>query len=120
MMFPINTPDPLALPRRAGGLTLRMMRGVIAEAAFEVEVVERLKGWRKVPGSGDLPYGFLLKDRKGAVRVQVKLQRSKKSLPWRASEASKAFRSLPANIYVVETQKTRGGKKRLFSKVCGC
>jgi len=25
-----------------------MIRGVIAEAAFEIEVVERLEGWRNV------------------------------------------------------------------------
>jgi hypothetical protein len=97
---------------RAGGLTLRMMRGVIAEAAFDVEVVERLKGWRKVPRSGDLAYDFLLKDRKGEVRVQVKLQRSLQNRPWRANEACKAFRSLPADMHVVETWRTRGGKAK--------
>jgi hypothetical protein len=95
--------------RRAGGLTLRMMRGVIAEAAFEVEVVERLKGWRKLPRKGDLPYDFLLRDRKGEVRVQVKLQRSKGGEPMRANAASRYF---PADMYVVETQKTRRGRKR--------
>jgi len=95
--------------QRAGGLTLRMIRGVIAEAAFEVEVVERLKGWRKAPRSGDLPYDFLLRDRKGDVRVQVKLQRSKEGRPMRANEA---YRSFPADLYVVETQKTRRGTER--------
>jgi hypothetical protein len=48
---------------RAGGLTLRMIRGVIAEAAFDIEVVERLKGWQKLPLTGDLSFDFLLKDR---------------------------------------------------------
>jgi len=61
---------------RSGGLTLRMIRGVIAEAAFEIEVVERLEGWRSVTPQGDLPYDFLLDDGQGVVRVQVKLQRS--------------------------------------------
>ena len=42
----------------------------------------------------------------------MKLQRSKNERPWRANEANKAFRSLPADFYVVETQKTRGGKKK--------
>jgi hypothetical protein len=95
--------------QRAGGLTLRMMRGVIAEAAFEVEVVERLAGWSKSPLAGDLPYDFLLTDGKGDVRVQVKLQRSKESRPMRAHEA---YRSFPADMYVVETQKTRRGTAR--------
>jgi hypothetical protein len=95
--------------RRAGGLTLRMIRGVIAEAAFEVEVVERLKGWEKVPRSGDLAYDFLLRDRKGELRVQVKLQRSKAGRPMWAKEA---FRSFPEGMYVAETQKTRRGTAR--------
>lgn len=55
--------------RRAGGLTLRMIRGVIAEAAFGVEVVERLKNWQSIPLSGDPAYDFLLKNRKEEVRV---------------------------------------------------
>jgi hypothetical protein len=97
---------------RAGGLTLRMIRGVIAEAAFDVEVVERLNNWKKIPLSGDLAYDFLVKDRKGQIRVQVKLQRSKMGDPWPANKARKAFRSLPNDMYVVETQKTRGGKKK--------
>jgi hypothetical protein len=95
--------------RRAGGLTLRMMRGVIAEAAFEVEVVERLKGWEALPRAGDLPYDFLLRDGPGDVRVQVKLQRSKNQQPMRANEA---LRSFPADMYVVEPQKTRRGTKK--------
>ncbi len=98
--------------RRAGGLTLRMIRGVIAEAAFGVEVVEGLKDWQSLPLSGDPPYDFHLKDRRGKVRVQVKLQRSKNNSPWLAHQARKAFRSLPPDMFVVETQRTRGGKKK--------
>lgn len=96
----------------AGGLTLRMIRGVIAQAAFDVEVVEHLKAWQSVPLTGDPPYDFLLRDDKGDVRVQVKLQRSKDGIPWRACEARKSFRGLPSDMYVVETQKTRRGKKQ--------
>jgi hypothetical protein len=95
--------------QRAGGLTLRMMRGVIAEAAFEVEVVERLRGWQNTTPPGDLPYDFRLEDRKGAVRVQVKLQRSKENRPMLAREADRSF---PADMFVVETQKTRAGRAR--------
>ena len=98
--------------RRAGGLTLRMIRGVIAEAAFGVEVVERLKGWERVTDSGDQAYDFLLKHDDESVRVQVKLQRSKDGRPWPANKARKDFRSLPEDMYVVKTQKTRGGKKK--------
>jgi hypothetical protein len=94
---------------RAGGLTLRMMRGVLAEAAFGVLVDESLRGWRRVAQVGDLPYDYLLEDGTGQVRVQVKLQRSKENRPMQASEADRTF---PANLFVVETQKTRRGAAR--------
>jgi hypothetical protein len=95
--------------QRSGGLTLRMIRGVIAEAAFEIEVVERLVGWRNVTPPGDLPYDFLLEDGQGAVRVQVKLQWS---LPHRPMWAREAYRFLPGDMYVVETQRTRRGSDK--------
>jgi hypothetical protein len=98
--------------RRAGGVTLRMIRGVIAEAAFRVEVVEKLNGWENVPVSGDPACDFLLKDQLGPLRVQVKLQRSKNNSPLLATDALKAFRGLPADMYIVETQKTRAGQKK--------
>ena len=74
----LNTEAEIILEaiQRSGGLTLRMIRGVIAEAAFEIEVVEHLEGWHNITPQGDLPYDFLLDDGQGAVRVQVKLQRS--------------------------------------------
>jgi hypothetical protein len=97
---------------RAGGLTLRMIRGVIAQAAFDVEVVERLTRWQSVPVTGDLAYDFLLRDDQGDVSVQVKLQRSKDGIPWLACEARKSFRGLPADMYVVETQRHAAERKR--------
>jgi hypothetical protein len=95
--------------QRGGVLTLRMIRGVIAEAAFGVDVVKTLSGWVDMTPPGDLPYDFLLRDGAGAVRVQVKLQRS---LAHQPMMASRAYRSLSADMYVVETQKTRGGSNR--------
>jgi hypothetical protein len=86
-----------------------MIRGVIAEAAFGVDVVQRLSGWTDITPSGDLAYDFLLDDSVGAVRVQVKLQRS---LAHRPMFAKEAYRFLPADMYVVETQKTRAGSNR--------
>jgi hypothetical protein len=94
---------------RAGGLTLRMLRGVIAEAAFGVEVVGRLQGWRDTTPAGHRPYDFRLEERKGAVTVQVKLQRSRENRPMLAPEANRSF---PPDMYVVETQKTRAGTDR--------
>jgi hypothetical protein len=89
---------------RASDLTRRGIRGVLAEAAFDVEVVEHLEGWQKTPVAGNLPYDFLLSDPVGEVRVQVKLQRSEKHRP-------KLYKS-KSGLYAVETQKTRGGKQK--------
>ncbi|HEY2785737.1 MAG TPA: hypothetical protein VGJ05_12275 [Fimbriiglobus sp.] len=94
---------------RAGNLTLRMFRGVIAEAAFEVEVIDRLNGWKKEPRSIDVSYDYLLTDANGNVRTQVKLQRSKSGMPMTARQANKSWSK---SRFVVETQKTRGGVAR--------
>ena len=96
---------------RAGGLVLRMMRGVIAEAAFALEVVEELEHWRDVTPEGDLPYDFELSDDDGSVRIQVKLQRSTKGRPTRGGDVRKRERLFGPEMYIVETQKTRRGSK---------
>lgn len=96
-----------AINKDERGLTLRMIRGVIAEAAFNLEVVSRLYGWEDVTPEGDLPFDYMLKDKTGPVTIQVKLQRSKDQKPMMAKEA---YRRFSENQYVVETQKTRGGK----------
>lgn len=91
---------------RGSDLTLRGVRGVIAEAAFNLNMVTSLRGWRNEPLEGDLPYDFLLRDSNGDIRVQVKMQRLKDHRPMTASQG---YRFLPADMYVVETQRTRGG-----------
>jgi hypothetical protein len=92
---------------RASDLTLRGVRGVIAEASFEVSVLKNLRRWADESPSGDHPYDFLLRDDIGAVRVQIKMQRQKAHQHmW----ASQAYRHLPSDMFVVETQRTRGGK----------
>jgi hypothetical protein len=92
---------------RASDLTLRGVRGVIAEAAFKLNVISRLNGWENLPVEGDFSYDFLLADAAGQVRVQVKMQRLKDHRPMLASQG---YRYLPSGMYVVETQRTRGGK----------
>lgn len=94
---------------RAGDLTMRGIRGVVAQAAFDQYVIQRLIGWQSHPLQGDPPYDFKLADHHGIVRVQVKLQRSLAKRPMLANEAK---RSLPADMFVVETQRTRSGKAR--------
>ena len=80
---------------------------MIAEAAFEINVVKNLSDWRDVTPEGDSPYDFLLEDAIGQVKVQVKMQRLKAHRPMMANEG---YAYLPADMYVVETQRTRGGK----------
>ncbi len=90
----------------ASDLTLRGIRGVIAEAAFRLNVVASLRTWRHETLQGDFPYDFLLRDESGDVRVQVKMQRLKDHRPMMANQG---YRYLPNDMYVVETQRTRGG-----------
>jgi hypothetical protein len=91
---------------RASDLTLRGIRGVIAEAAFKLNVVASLRDWRNDTLGDDFPYDFRLRDSTGTVRVQVKMQRLKGHRPMMAN---KGYAFLPDNMYVVETQRTRGG-----------
>lgn len=94
---------------RASNLTLRGIRGIIAEAAFKQNVVNKLSGWADKTPPGDSPYDFLLSKGKNHVRIQVKMQRLKSQRPMLASEG---YRSLSPDKYVVETQRTRGGKDK--------
>ena len=84
---------------RASDLTLRGIRGIIAEAAFLVEVLGKLKGWKDVTPPGDAAYDFLIEDALGRISIQVKMQRKERGEP-----------KLKKGKYVVETQRTRGGK----------
>jgi hypothetical protein len=94
---------------RSSDLTKRGVRGIIAEAVFERNVLADLKGWPAVRFVGDRPYDFLLHSEAEpvrAARIQVKLQRMLKQEPM---VAAKANRHYPKDMYVVEVQKTRGG-----------
>jgi excisionase family DNA binding protein len=90
---------------RAGELTIRMFRGVLAEAAFAASVLPELRGWTEEPAGEGRPFDFLLKDESGLVRVQVKLQRSERGVPIRSASGHA----------IVETQKTRAGQSRKAS-----
>lgn len=111
---------------RAGDFTVRMIRGVFAEAAFASDVLPTLVPvWRELSlGAGDPPYDFLLTDQDSSlmssvepavafarVRVQVKMQRSKGRKPLLASETWRSMVKWPSSHYVVEVQKSRKGEK---------
>ncbi len=94
---------------RSSDLTKRGVRGIIAEAIFERNVLPPLNDWEAIGFLDDRPYDFLIRTRSpgsAEVRVQVKLQRMLRQRPMLASEAN---RNYPAGSYVVEVQKTRGG-----------
>ena len=98
---------------KSSDLTFRGIRGVIAEAAFEVNIASKLTGFEVVPVKGDMAYDCLLRDANGDIRIQVKMQRLKDHRPMMAKEA---FQYLPADKYVVETQRTRGGRDHATGK----
>ena len=96
---------------RAPELTRRMLRGVIADAAFAQLVVPPLaaRGWRDATPLGNFAYDHLLEDEAGRISVQVKLQRSERGRPIVTTGTKYG---LTANMYVVEPQRTRGGTQR--------
>lgn len=98
---------------RSSDLTLRGVRGVIAEAAFKEYIVIPLieKGWKDLPINGNPSFDFQLETPSGLkTKIQVKMQRKKDQLPMRAIAANKKLFGEATEMWVVETQKTRGGK----------
>jgi len=94
---------------RSSDLTKRGVRGIIAEAIFERQILAGLKGWEAVSFNDDRPYDFLIRSNATSpkeARIQVKLQRMRTQRPMLASEANRHY---PSEMYVVEVQKTRGG-----------
>lgn len=98
--------------RAEAPLTWRMLRGVLAETTYGVNVLTKIVGWSDITPIGDLPYDYLITDGTINIRIQIKLQRSKDFVAMTANQARKDFRN---DMYVVETQKTRGGKDELGS-----
>jgi hypothetical protein len=92
---------------RSSDLTRRMFKGILAEAAFKVEIIDKLEGWQDVTPPGNHAFDFVVQ--KGAVKatIQAKLQRKEKQQPLRYRRPGK--RGSSSEFYVVETQKTRAG-----------
>lgn len=96
---------------RAPELTRRMLRGVIADAAFAIYVVPKLadRGWKDATPEGNHSFDHILQDAVGPVSVQVKLQRSEKGQP--VITTGTRF-GLAAGMYMVEPQRTRSGETK--------
>ena len=100
---------------RSTDLTLRGIRGILAEANFEETILPKLRGarWNILPILGDQAYDFLLEKGTARVRIQVKLQRREKGVPKEYAKRSRAALNCPAGtMHVVEVQKTRSGEKK--------
>lgn len=93
---------------RAPELTRRMLRGVIADAAFRTFAVAALEpdGWRDVTPEGNFAYDYKLDDGAGPITVQVKLQRSVRGAPVVKAGTRYGF---TGEVFITETQKTRTG-----------
>lgn len=96
---------------RAPELTRRMLRGVIADAAFRTFVVDPLaaRGWRDVTPEGNFAYDYSLDDGRGPITVQVKLQRSERGAP--VVKDGKRY-GYEDEVFMTETQKSRTGTNR--------
>ncbi len=92
---------------RSPDLSQRGVRGLIAEAYFEVHVLPSLRGWENVTPQGNHAFDFQVRRDDITASIQVKTQRKKAGRPMAAREG---YRSLSEDKYVVETQRTRAGK----------
>lgn len=99
----------LSAIRRSSDLTKRGVRGIIAEAVFESEVLPAIAraGWQPflIP-VGDWPFDAVVERDGAQVRIQIKLQRLEAGEPKRFHP-----KYYSEELYVVEVQKTRTGKK---------
>ena len=97
-----------SLNKKSAGLTFRMLRGIIAETAFEKYILESVQGLKVVEFDCDLPYDFMVDYRGRRHTIQVKLVRSERDVPKFYSHNRR-----PTQLFAAETQKTRGGKNPL-------
>jgi hypothetical protein len=95
---------------RSGPLTQRMFKGILAEAAFKVEVLDKLDGWQEVTPPGTHAFDFAIQSGHERVTIQTKLQRKEAGKPFMYRIPGK--RGQASAFYVVETQKSRKGVDR--------
>lgn len=91
---------------RSSELTKRMFKGIIAEAACKVEVIDKLEGWQDITPPGEHAYDFKLQRGNESVTIQTKLQRKQGGVPLMANRVKYLGGS---DLFVVETQKSRRG-----------
>ena len=97
---------------RSADITQRGVRGILAEASFFATVLPSLvaNGWQDLSSVGEARFDAEIQDSVGTERIQIKLQRRRGGLPMMGSHAPKSS-GFANDLFVVETQKTRAGKK---------
>jgi hypothetical protein len=106
----IDAETILTAIRRSSDLTKRGVRGIIAEAVFESAVIPTVaaSGWQPATLTGNLSYDVRLENGRWAARIQIKLQRLEKAVP----KLYYPDHYEEGSLYVVEVQRTRGGRKK--------
>lgn len=92
---------------RSSELTQRMFKGILAEAACKVEVIDKLAGWKDVTPLGSHAFDFVVEREQERATIQTKLQRKQAGAPF--MYRLPGVRGPTTSFYVVETQKTRAG-----------
>ncbi len=98
---------------RSADITLRGVRGILAEAIFEQRVLTRVveQGWKAIQVIGEESYDFLLQRDSLRVTIQVKLQRREAQVPKIYRGAARRKLQVPNEpLFAVEVQRTRGGE----------
>jgi hypothetical protein len=95
---------------RSSELTQRMFKGILAEAAFKVEIIDKLRGWSDITPTGLHPFDFMLQQGKTRLTIQTKLQRKATGKPFMFRIPGR--RGVTTPYFVVETQKSRKGTNR--------
>ena len=113
--FNVNAERILEAVSRSDDLSKRGIRGLIAEATFVLDIAPKLAPLKMMEIDEGQPYDCLLRDPLGDVRVQIKMQRREKQQP-KLAHLMRQFSHLPEDYFVVETQRTRGGKNADGSK----
>ena len=104
----------LSAIERSADITRRGVRGILAEAIFEEFLIPKTvsSGWAAVKVPREEAYDFCLARESEQVKIQVKLQRREEGEPKEFGRKARAALNCPeGTVYVVEVQKTRGGKK---------
>ncbi len=97
---------------RSADITQRGIRGILAEASVFTAIVPPLlaSGWKDLSAAREARFDAELQDAVGIERIQIKLQRRTGGNPMMGSHAPKSA-GFADDVFVVETQKTRAGKK---------